>query len=99
MRVVLAQFKEFVMLKAHVVLVLLCVGLALPPPNVYAQTAQPTLVDLMSKVFVDQVVLAKTPAGVGVVAHTPVFANDPTVINVSSLIQQVSQQIGSQIST
>ena len=83
------------MLRAQVVLVLACVGLALPP-GVYAQT---TLQDLMSKVFVEQVVLARTPAGVGVVAHEPVFANDPTITSVTSVIQQVSQQIGSQIST
>lgn len=87
------------MLRAQVVLVLVCVALALPPGNVYAQTSQPTLVDLMSKVFVEQVVLARTPAGVGVVAHEPVFANDPTITSVTAVIQQVSQQIGSQIST
>jgi Putative MetA-pathway of phenol degradation len=32
------------------------------------------------------------------VAHTPLFANDPTVTATTSLINQISQQIGSQVS-
>ena len=86
------------MLKPRVVLAMVCVGLALSSANLYAQSSQPTLLDSMYNLFVNNVVLAKTPAGVGVVAHEPVFANDPTVTSVTGLIQQVSQQIGSQIS-
>jgi hypothetical protein len=89
--------KEFLMLKARVVAITVCAGLTLVPGKVHAQSS--TLATLMSRVFVDQVVLTKTPAGVGVVAHDPIFANDPTVTTVTTLIQQVSQQIGSQVST
>ena len=72
------------------------VGAALLMPT--AAAAQTSLVDLMRQTFVDSVVLARTPGGGGVVAHTPVFLNDPTVVSATSLIDQISTQIGSQVS-
>ena len=33
-----------------------------------------------------------------IVAHTPVFLNDPRVVAATSLIDQISQNIGSQVS-
>ena len=87
------------MLRARIVLLMVCIVYVLGPGKAYAQSSPSTLQSLMYKVFVEQVVLTKTPAGVGVVAHDPIFANDPTITSVTSIIQQVSQQIGSQIST
>jgi hypothetical protein len=52
----------------------------------------------MYNLFVQSVILAKTPAGNGVVAHTGVFLTDPNVVSTTSLVSQVSQQIGSQVS-
>ena len=86
------------MLRARVVPAMVCVGLALSAGNLYAQSSQPTLLDKMFNLFVDKVVVAKTPAGVGVVAHEPIFATDPTVTQVTEVISQVSQQISSQLS-
>jgi hypothetical protein len=63
-------------------------------PNARAQTNPYNLSDALRTVFVDTVVLSKTPGGVGVVAHTPVFEDDPRVTSVEDLIQQVSQEIG-----
>ena len=63
----------------------------------YAQSSA-TLVDQMRKLFEDAVVISKTPGGGGIVAHTPVFLTDPNVVSATSLIDQVSQQIGSQVS-
>jgi len=64
--------------------------------SVYAQNS--SLVDQMRRLFEDAVVIARTPGGGGVVAHTPVFLSDPTVVSATSLIDQVSRQIGSQVS-
>jgi hypothetical protein len=83
------------MLRALLVSAMICVGLVLSPATMSAQSLQ----DLMSQTFVQQVVLARTPGGVGVVAHEPIFATDPTVTDVTTLIQQISQQIGAQLST
>jgi hypothetical protein len=90
---------EFLMPNPRVTLAVVCIGMGLAPGTVHAQTPQSTLRDLMSDLFVEQVVLSRTPAGVGVVAHQPIFANDPTVTSVTTLIQQVNQQIASQVST
>jgi hypothetical protein len=57
-----------------------------------------TLVDEMRDLFLQSVVLSRTPGGGGIVAHTPVFLNDPRVTEATSLIDQISQQIGSQVS-
>jgi len=76
--------------------VLLVVVLGVGPVRLSAQST--TLVDQMSNLFVQSVVLAKTPAGNGIQAHTAIFANDPTVTDVTNLINQVSQQIGLQTS-
>jgi hypothetical protein len=61
-------------------------------------SAQTSLTDLMRQTFVDSVVLSKTPGGGGIVAHQPVFVNDERVVSVTSLIDQISTQIGSQVS-
>jgi hypothetical protein len=83
------------MLKAQMVLVLACVGLALPG-RAYAQTS---LVNLMHDVFVNEIVVAPTPGGKGIVAHTGDFKTDPALIDVTNLIDQVSRQISSQVAT
>jgi hypothetical protein len=72
------------------------VVVSLLPTKLAAQSTD--LVDQMSNFFVQNVVLSRTPAGNGVVAHTPVFLNDPRVTDVTALIDQVSHQIGSQVS-
>ena len=88
------------MFKPRSLRTLLVVGLTMWPASLYAQTPiNANLQAFMYQFFLEQVVLARTPGGVGVVAHDPVFANDPTVTNVTDLIRQVSQQISSQVST
>src|SRR4051812_27571094 len=57
-----------------------------------------TLSDQMFNLFVQSVVLARTPGGVGVVAHTPVFADDPIVLATTDLVNQVSNQIRTEVS-
>ena len=57
-----------------------------------------SLSDQMFNLFLQSVVLAQTPGGAGVVAHTPVFADDPIVLATTGLVTQVSQQIGAEIS-
>jgi hypothetical protein len=57
-----------------------------------------SLVDQMRELFLQSVVLSTTPGGTGIVAHTPVFLSDPRVVEATSLIDQISQQIGSQVS-
>jgi hypothetical protein len=52
----------------------------------------------MKSFFVQNVILARTPDDRLVVAHTPVFLDDPTVTAATGLITQISQQIGSQVS-
>lgn len=61
--------------------------------------AQVTLRDQMLTLFEQNILLSRTPAGVGIVAHTPVFREDPTVRETRDLINQVSGQIGSQLSS
>lgn len=60
--------------------------------------AQVTLRDQMFTLFEQSILLSRTPAGVGIVAHTPVFREDPVVRETADLINQVSGQIGSQLS-
>jgi hypothetical protein len=63
-----------------------------------AQSPSTALLDQMFNLFVQNIVLARTPAGGGIVQHTPVFSDDPRLAETTSLINQVSQQIGSQLS-
>src|SRR5262245_46546919 len=56
-----------------------------------------TLSALGSDVF-KTIITAQTPAGRGVVAHTPIFLEDPTVTSVTTLIDGIQRQVGSQIS-
>src|SRR5262245_13279622 len=65
----------------------------------HAQDSSTTLVDQMRELFLRNVVLSTTPGGVGVVAHTPVFLNDPRVTAATDLIDQISQNIALQVST
>jgi len=67
----------------------------LPVAPAHAQTG---LLDQMSNLFVQDIVLARTAAGGGIVQHTPVFSDDPRLAETTNLINQVSQQIGSQLS-
>jgi hypothetical protein len=55
------------------------------------------LLGQMSTLFTQQVATAPTPAGVGVVAHTGQFTDDPRTAATFLLVSQVSQQIGSQL--
>jgi hypothetical protein len=57
-----------------------------------------SLSNQMFDLFVQSVVLARTPGGGGVVAHTPVFADDPIVRATTGLVSQVSEQIGAEVS-
>src|SRR5262245_14540103 len=60
--------------------------------------AQESLVDQMRALFESSIVLSRTPGGGGIVAHTPTFTTNPFVTDVTALIDQMSQQIGSQVS-
>ena len=73
--------------------VALCL-LSIMPAHGDAQGLSNQMFDL----FVQSVVLARTPGGGGVVAHTPVFADDPVVRATTGLVSQVSEQIGAEIS-
>ena len=57
-----------------------------------------SLSDQMFDLFVQSVVLARTAGGAGVVAHTPVFVDDPIVLATTGLVSQVSEQIGAEVS-
>jgi hypothetical protein len=63
------------------------------PALLHAQT----LSALGSDVF-KTIITAQTPAGRGVVAHTPIFLEDKTVTSVTDLIDGIQRQVGSQIS-
>jgi outer membrane putative beta-barrel porin/alpha-amylase len=81
------------MLRRFATAVAACLGI-LSADSASAQT----LVDQMRDLFLRSIVLSTTPGGGGIVAHTPVFVNDPRVVEATSLIDQISQQIGSQVS-
>src|ERR1700674_1481092 len=85
--------------RARVVAGWLCIGSCLLATDAGAQTTGTGLLDQMYNLFVQSVILAKTPGGTnGVVEHTAVFLDDPRVLSTTSLVSQVSQQIGSQVS-
>ena len=69
--------------------------LLLPTSGASAQTTP--LIELSSEVF-RNILVARTPAGTGVIAHTPVFLSDPTVTTVTDLIQRIHEQVGAQAS-
>lgn len=79
----------------RIVLAFVCVAVMMPAAMASAQTG---LLDQMSNLFVQDIVLARTPGGGGIVQHTPVFSDDPRLAETTNLINQVSQQIGSQLS-
>ena len=56
------------------ILTVLCLASMVP-----VQARAQSLSDQMFNLFVQSVVLARTPGGGGIVAHTPVFADDPVV--------------------
>ena len=84
------------MFKARTVAVIAGVMIGLSSGSAYAQSSV-SLVDLMLNTFDQNLILAKTPTGVGVVAHTAVFS-DAIFDQTRTLVTNVSQQIGSQIS-
>jgi hypothetical protein len=77
--------------------VALVLGLSIAE-RAHAQGSSTTLVAQMRDLFLQSVVLSTTPGGVGIVAHTPVFLNDPRVVAATSLIDQISQHIAAQVS-
>jgi hypothetical protein len=82
------------MLKGWLTGLAVCAVLAFAPA---AARAQSTLAGLMLDQFTQNIVLAKTPSGDGIAAHTPVFTTSAQVVAVQNLVQQVSQQIGAQV--
>jgi hypothetical protein len=80
----------------HVGLAAVCC-LALSCSAAYAQGSSAGLRDQMSELFVQSIVLARTPGGVGVVAHQPTFLDDPRVTDVTALVDQIAEQIGTQV--
>jgi hypothetical protein len=87
--------QEMTMRRATIVAMMVCATVAASSGRASAQTS---LVDQMSNLFLQNIVLAKTPAGKGIATHTADF-KDPTVVAATGLINQVSQQIGSGVST
>jgi hypothetical protein len=90
------------MLKARVIPALMIAGLFGVPSPASAQNGQQDLTTLLLTQFVQNVVLARTAGGAGLVAHSPSFQNDPrlgaSVVNISNVVNQLSTQIGSQLS-
>jgi hypothetical protein len=84
------------MLNARVIATLVVCGVCAVPSRASAQDNG--LVQLMLSHFVQNIVLAQTPGGSGVAAHTPVFESGPEVATVTALVRQVAQQIGAQVS-
>jgi hypothetical protein len=87
--------QEMTMRRVTIVAMMVCATVAASSGSASAQTS---LVDLMSNLFLQNIVLAKTPAGVGIATHVPNFS-DPTVVATTGLINQVSQQLGLGVST
>src|SRR5690349_16801412 len=56
-----------------------------------------SLSQLMLSQFLQQIATAKTPGGEGIVAHTGTFSQND-LSGVTTLVQQVSAQIGAQVS-
>src|SRR5437867_388777 len=88
--------KELTMPGVRCLTAMICAWVVTVPMNAYAQTS--SLLDLMLATFNNNVALATTPGGRGVVAHTAVFSEDPRLAATRGLVTNVSQQIGSQIS-
>ena len=76
-------------------------GLALVPAHAFAQSQQ-DLTGVLLNHFVQNIVLARTAGGVGLVTHTPAFRNDPrlgaSVAEIENFVSQLSTQIGAQLS-
>ena len=85
------------MITKRAIPVLVGVGFILVPAISRAQ-APPSLSGLLLDQFQQNIVLAKTPGGGGVAAHTATFTTDSATAAVTALVQQVSQQIASQVS-
>lgn len=62
-----------------------------------AQAPSDTLVGQMFDLFRQNIVLARTPSGAGLVAHTATFEGDQNTVEAYQLISQLSQQISSQV--
>ena len=76
------------------IITMVCSGVLLSAASRgFAQTTP--LAELGSDVFTN-ILVSRTPAGTGVIAHTPVFLGDPTVTNVTDLINRIHEQVGTQ---
>jgi len=84
------------MSRTRLVVGVLCIASWLVPAKALAQDS--SLVSLLRDTFVRQIVLSRTNDDRGNFAHDPVFAQDPRVTGVTDLIQQINQQIASQVS-
>lgn len=90
------------MLRPRLVPALIVAGLLSTPSTLFAQNSQQDLTSLLLTQFLQEVVLAKTAGGAGLIAHTPAFNGDPrlgaSVENISNIVSQLSTQIGAQLS-
>jgi len=90
------------MFRSRIIPAMMVAGLFFTPTPLFAQSGQQDLTRLLLEQFVQNVVLARTAGGAGLVAHSPSFANDPrlgaSVTNISNIVNQLSTQIGSQLS-
>lgn len=87
------------MRKAWCVLTVICLMMWMSSVKASAQTPSPSLVDLMLSTFDQNVAIARAPSGTGIVAHSPVFTQDPRLAATETLVANVSQQIGALLST
>jgi hypothetical protein len=87
------------MVKRYTVLMLVAAGFMWLPAQANAQTTSTpsTLTGLMQDQFVKNIVLATTPNGNGIAAHTATFGTDASTLAVTALVQSVSQQIAQQV--
>src|SRR6185295_9263002 len=88
--------------KLRIVTVLAVLGLALTPTRAFARPDQGGLGQLMFDTFTNNVVLAATPNGNGIVAHTAFGQFTPAfqaaIDQVTTVVQQVSQQVSAPLS-
>lgn len=75
------------------------VGVLLCLSSTTASAQSTSLVNLMLDTFNRSIVIAPNTQGNGIVQHTAVFAQDSRLVQTQQLVNGVSQQIGSQVST
>ncbi len=79
-----------------VVCAALTVGVLTPS---VARAQSSGLSGVLNDILLEKIAAAQTPGGKGVLAHTATFGDAQTTLQVQSLIQQVSAEIGEQVST